>query len=87
MEKNGKTLDEKIQKKVRSRLIDLALMGLLAESPAELPVEYRRKRRKRKSYHGKLRCNDCGFRIRGLNHAQGLHHLHGSNGHHTITRS
>lgn len=68
----------------------LAILNVLerAGMPTELPVEHRRKRRKQKFTHGKMHCLKCGFRIRGLHHAEGEHHrqgIRGSKGHCEIT--
>lgn len=68
-----------IEDAVWAELIDAYIAELLIREgmPAELPVEHRRQRRKRKFPHGKMHCLECGFHIRGLHHAKGEHHRQG----------
>lgn len=77
---NKRIASDKAMLHALAALEALAILDMLEREgmPAELPIEHRRKRRKVKYAHGKMHCLECGFRIRGLHHAEGEHHKQGS---------
>lgn len=79
MKDSKDTISNEAMRGAIAALEALAILDMLEREgmPAELPVEHRRKRREVKRVHGKMHCLECGFRIRGLHHAEGEHHRQG----------